>query len=228
MGIRNYKCEFCSKAFYRKEYLVAHLASHPEFDPEKERLKMRRKPGPKPRPKPAKVMQIVDNGVREAVKTMILQPCDSDKVATVVLPGPAGDATASIIQWTGGQQNMVACSVAGLDAFQSKGQAVTVQPGGSFFTEAAGAHNVTVSLQNTGLQQIQHPISRLVSSHSRPFTVTVSAQGQPVEIVHAAGSEMLLQPNAGSVQYEVECDPANLTEADINAIRLLAAGQLHG
>ena len=222
-GIRKYQCQFCSKAFFRKEYLNAHITNHPEYDPEAEKLKPRKKPGKKPKSLQAEGLN----------------------VTTVVIPGPSGDSVPSnVVHWTDNDRPVhqleEQTAVSTLERFQP--QSVTIQQASvsNALTHAQIAHlpsSSTVSRAHALHPGLHHPIphtTRLMNvpgTHG-PLSVTVSATRPQIEVLHAGnGQEILLQHENVPVQYEVEClsgEATTLTEADLNAIHMLAQASMTG
>ncbi|KAK7113079.1 uncharacterized protein [Littorina saxatilis] len=225
-GIRKYQCQYCSKAFFRKEYLNSHLTNHAEYDPQVERLKPRKKPGKKPQEQ---------------------QHAETVNVTTVVIPGPTGDTVPSnVIHWTESDQpathsrHLEETTVTTLESYQHR-QTVSTQPShpapSHVFTSARIAHLPVSSQSHTIHHTLHHPLAHTtrlvnVAGPHGPVSVTVSAAGQPIEVVHAGhGQEIMLQHEAVPVQYEVEClsgEASSLTEADLNAIHLLAQASITG
>ncbi|KAK7476764.1 hypothetical protein BaRGS_00031991 [Batillaria attramentaria] len=220
-GIRKYHCQYCSKSFFRKEYLNSHLTNHAEWDPEVEKLKPRKRPGKK--------SQKDESG------------------AAVVAPGPTGDhPPTNVIHWTETEQaasRITQSSATDLDSYSSPGRAGSSGQGHSttHTLTLARPHIVATSASagtHTVHHTMHHPLpqgtTRLMSvaGPHGPLAVTVSASGQPIEVVHAGHEAgILLQHEAVPVQYEVECltgDPSSLTEADLNAIHMLAQASLTG
>lgn len=213
-GIKKYQCQYCSKSFYRKEYLNSHLTNHVEYNPDLEKNPPRKR------------------APRKQQKEQL--------VTAVILP----DNTSGDIQWTDAEQQQAATHI-------SEQQIVTV-------AESFQHQNLNMQQTHTGAHILTHtqlhsqlnpvvstphlthgvhsihalPHTRLVSvagSHGS-LALTVSSPVQPIGVLHASqAAEILLQHQP--VQYEVEClsgDPSTLTEADLNAIHLLAQASLGG
>lgn len=221
-GIRKYQCQYCSKAFFRKEYLNSHLTNHTEYDPEMEKLKPRKKPGKKPQE---------------------LQP-ESVSVTAVVIPGPSGETIPSnVVHWTESEQPMhhhhrlEEATVTDLDAFQRQTMSIQHALPSSHVLASARLSHLPSSSASTHTHTIHHTLHHPIAHTARlmnvpgahgPVTVSVSASGQPIEVVHA--QEVLLHHEAVPVQYEVELsgEAPTLTEADLNAIHMLAHASITG
>lgn len=191
-----------------------------------ERLKPRKKPGKKPQEQ---------------------QHAETVNVTTVVIPGPTGDTVPSnVIHWTESDQpathsrHLEETTVTTLESYQHR-QTVSIQPShpapSHVFTSARIAHLPVSSQSHTIHHTLHHPLAHTtrlvnVAGPHGPVSVTVSAAGQPIEVVHAGhGQEIMLQHEAVPVQYEVEClsgEASSLTEADLNAIHLLAQASITG
>ncbi|KAL8609360.1 hypothetical protein ACOMHN_008154 [Nucella lapillus] len=223
-GNRRYQCQYCTKSFYRKEYLNAHLTNHPEHDPELDKLKSRKRPAKKAQPE---------------AQTM--------NMTTVIIPGPSGDSIPSnIIHWTESEAQQVrrmeetTVTVTDMDTYQR--QTVTSHP--TLSSHVSSSHithlppnSITAHSHPIHHHHLHHPIAHTarlmnVAGSHVPLSLTVSSARPPLEVMHSStGQEILLQHDAVPVQYEVEClsgEGTNLSEADLNAIHLLAQASIQG
>lgn len=81
------------------------------------------------------------------------------------------------------------------------------------------------------LTQAQLPLTTPPLSHHLPVTTTATSLQSLHHTLQHAPPEVLLQQEAVPVQYEVEClsgEPSGLTEADLNAVHMLAQASLGG
>lgn len=81
------------------------------------------------------------------------------------------------------------------------------------------------------LTQAQLPLTAPSLSHHLPVTTTAPGLQSLHHTLQHAPPEVLLQQEAVPVQYEVEClsgEPSGLTEADLNAVHMLAQASLGG
>lgn len=160
--------------------------------------------------------------------------------------GTDDTAPSNIVHWTDVESQQATSrlsehTVSSLDSFQTPNhagaQAITTAHILTHTPTRAAIHLPVGGSVSQHLQAVHHNIhpphaARIMSVASAhgPVSVTVSADGQPIQLVHSAhGQEILLQHEP--VQYEVECltgDPSALTEADLNAIHMLAQASLTG
>lgn len=165
-------------------------------------------------------------------------------ITTVVIPGPSEETVPSnVVHWTESEQpvqHMEEQTMTDLDTFQHQTLSVqTTHPSSHLLTPARISHLPSTSASShthTIHHTLHHPVAHTarlmnVPGTHGPLSVTVSAAGQPIEVVHAGHTqEILLHHDAVPVQYEVELsgEAPTLTEADLNAIHMLAQASIAG
>ncbi|KAI8797492.1 Gypsy retrotransposon integrase protein 1 [Biomphalaria glabrata] len=245
-GIRKFECQYCQRSFFRKEYLNYHLVSHSNEDPSlanyKNKGKLKRAMAAQKKRDFSSKLSIV------CLDPSTIEVAQDQEVYSQLVEDPNhqdwseihGDG--AIVYGLEGTHRVE-------EVDPDVGEATTLvmveeQPGEHGNVEVRhiilprDQRQGQISLHSQGQISLHNPGQ--ISLHTQQQTLQELPQHhQSIELALPTGTHTFTLPSGSqlqaidsgldSVQYQVECLPGDtLTEADINAIHMLAQASLSG
>ncbi|XP_059151939.1 uncharacterized protein LOC131938066 isoform X2 [Physella acuta] len=229
-GIKKYECQYCKRSFFRKEYLNYHLVSHSNEDPTLANYKMK-----------SKLKKSLGMEKKRDFSTGLSIVCLDSTGVPVTQDHEMYSQLVEVTdpqEWTEVQGERTI--VYGLEGSQ-RVEEVDQGTGEETTVAVMDGHPDGMQVQHIimpGDHHHHHPGSELTLHHQPQVTHQLELdQTQTIGVTIPGGTFTL--PSGGqlqtidsgqdTVQYHVECLPGEtLTEADFNAIRMLAQASLGG